>query len=124
MKLRTYLVSLLLFSSQCFAQDHCKYLSVKHVTELFDELAQFKAQHSTPVIDYYCGPCNDDYVRPIVLEELEYKPHHVKGFASVLINGKAYDFAYLYLKGKNLGHKYNCKTNVSSETLFASQNKG
>lgn len=123
MKLRTYLISLLLISSNCFAKDHCKYLSVKHVSELFNELAQFKASKSIPVLDYYCRPCNDTYVRPIVVQELEYKTHDVKGFASILINGKEYDFAYLFLNGQNLGHKYQCKTEVSSKTLFPTQEK-
>lgn len=124
MKLHTYLISFFLLSTNCFAKDYCKYLSVKHASELFNELAQFKARKSIPVLDYYCRPCNDSYVRPIVVKELEFKTHEIKGFASILINGEPYDFAYLFLKGQNLGHKYQCKTEVSSKTLFLTQEKG
>ncbi|MCO4753416.1 MAG: hypothetical protein KC478_02985 [Bacteriovoracaceae bacterium] len=122
MNMHTYLISFLLFSSTAFA-GHCKYLSVKHINAAFNELAQYKAQTSTPIVDYYCKSCNDTYVRPIVLEELEYKPHQIKGFASIFINGKQMDLAYLYLNGQNLGHKYNCKTDIASKVLFGSKDK-
>lgn len=98
---------------------HCRYLSAKYATEAFKALSQYKEQNYLPIIDRYCESCSDSYVKPIVIEDIKYLPYQVKGYASLAINGKEVDLAYLYLDGKNLGYRFNCKTSAASEYLFA-----
>lgn len=108
--------SLISFSIQA---SHCKYISAKYATKAFEDLARYKRSSNIPVVDQFCESCEDAYVKPIVIEELEYKTYQVKGFASISINGEEVDLAYLFLNGENLGHSYNCKTQVASQFLFA-----
>lgn len=112
---------LTLFTSISLKASHCMYLDAKSATQVFEELREYKGESEWAIIDQYCRSCGDTYIRPIVLENLEYRPYQVKGFASILINGKEMDFAYLYLRGENIGAKHNCKTSGASENLFTSK---
>lgn len=110
-------IFLALFTSVSVNASHCKYLNVKSANEAFKELSKLKGQGGYPIIDRFCKECGDTYIKPIVLDSLEYRPYQVKGYASVLINGAEMDFAYLYLEGENLGAKYDCETS-SAKNLF------
>ncbi len=98
----------------------CKYLNSKRATQAFERLINYKKERSIAIVDKYCEACGDTYVEPLVLEEITYRPYDVKGFASIGINGKERDLAFLYLEGENLGHKYGCKAANVHASLFSS----
>ena len=116
-KQKNFTIFLALFTSVSVNASHCKYLSAKSATQVFEELSALKSKGDYAIVDRFCKECGDTYIRPIVLDSLEYRPHQVRGYASVLINGAEMDFAYLYLEGKNLGSKYDCETS-SAKNLF------
>lgn len=126
---KTYLlisIFILGLSANSFAGSHCKYLSAKYANKAYNDLKTLQETQSKAsefaIIDQYCESCKDTYVKPIILEKVEYRPFkQVRGYASIAINGKEVDLAYLYLNGKNLGFRYNCKTAAASEYLFGSK---
>lgn len=124
MKTTLFLMAIYSSIAACSAfAGHCKYLSAKYATEAFKDLSKYSKSAYLPIVDRYCAECMDEYVKPVVIEDIEYRPHQVKGYAGIVINGKEVDLAYLYLNGKNLGHRYNCKTPVASEYLFGPKQK-
>lgn len=113
------LAILFILPGVCFGESgHCKFLSAKYAAKAFTDLSALVKAKEIPVIDKYCASCNDPYVKPIVIEKVGYKPHQVKGYASISINDKEVDLAYLYLNGRNLGYTYHCKTQAATEYLF------
>lgn len=110
-----------LFVSTSTFAGHCKYLPAKDAMKVFEKLSSYKKGKKIAVIDEYCKPCKDSYVKALVIDQIAYAPYEVKGYGSISINGKPKDLAFLYLDGKNLGAEFNCKTTVSDATLFTQE---
>ena len=72
-------------------------------------LTDFKAKNSIAVIDRYCLSCRDQYVEPIVIEQVELRDFQVRGYKEIYVNQKKIDLAYIYLNGENLAEKIGCK---------------
>src|SRR5690554_1554136 len=75
---------------------HCKFLSAKYAAQAFELLRQHDKASAIAVVDHYCQECLDPYVRPLVVDRLEYRAHQVKGYGGIAINGEVVDLAYLF----------------------------
>jgi len=90
-------------ASQCQAIKGVDALKVEKL------LNEFKANNPIAVIDRYCLSCRDQYVKPIVIDQIEIKDFQVRGYKEIYVNQKKIDLAYIYLNGENLAEKIGCK---------------
>lgn len=109
-------------SNWCHAlNEQCLKLSQKEAQKSQQIINQQIINHQNqvfkniPVIDYYCGHCLDQYVRPIVIDNIiiEKKGSHWE----LLINGKVQNIAYLYVENNNMGHQVGCSPQAVSRII-------
>lgn len=70
------------------------------------------------VIDSYCISCNDNYVKPIVIDKVEVKAHNVNGFYTLNVNDQPLELANIYLDGENLAYKVGCESKFATRYLY------
>jgi hypothetical protein len=115
-------VTIFLISISSFAAE-CKFIKKSSANKLYSILNQHHAFEEIAVIDSYCKECMDDYVRPIVIDKIELRPHTIKGYFTIQINNKPLELSHIYLKGENLGHKIGCSSKFSSKYLYQSNTR-
>lgn len=113
---------ILLFSISSFAAE-CKFINKKSANRIYSILNQHHAFEEIAVIDSYCKECMDEYVKPIVIDKIELKPHTIKGFFTLNINNKPIELSHIYLKGENLGYKVGCDSKFATKYLYQSKKK-
>jgi hypothetical protein len=115
-------VAIILFSISSFAAE-CKFVNKKSANKIYTLLNQYHAFEEIAVIDSYCKECMDDYVKPIVIDKIELKPHTIKGYFTLNINDKPLELTHTYFKGENLGYKVGCDSKFATKYLYQNNRK-
>lgn len=103
------IITLFLLGSVSSYASQCQAILGVDAQKIVKMLREHKLNNSIAVIDKYCHSCRDQYVKPIVIEQIELKDFQVRGYKEVYINRKKIDLAYIYLNGENLAEKIGCK---------------
>lgn len=96
----------------------CKSLEIAKANRALRILETLQKKSPIMVIDKFCEFCeNESFPNPIVVNKITLVKDANRKIASIFINKKKVDLAYIFVDGNNLAKAINCKTYAVSANL-------